>query len=308
MPPVTTKQTPPPPKVNGRGKAGGILSRAVPVAEMEESPIHMLLYGRNRVGKTTLACQFPKPLLLISVEPSLTGGAASVRNVPGVKVLRWGVDLYSSGDVEKLGHELQGDTIFKTVVLDSGTSLDEIVLAEICGWDRPAELIAFGPYKPGAKVTMDQYTERSERMRKILRKYLDLPHHVVINANEKDHNPPEGRKAAMVRSLATESFFAASLGGGTVKWLQDGCDYVCQLFIDKEVREEKQVTTVNKETTEEVVLVETGRLVRKLRTQYHPNFAAGVRSPNPKGVPEFIEEPTWEKIQQLAGLTQKGGR
>lgn len=248
----------------------------------------MLLYGRNRIGKTTLACQFPKPLVLVAVEHTRTGGARSVRKVPGVQYLK----LTESAKVEQLGKELLQDCSVKTVVIDTASSLEEIVLAEICGWEETANLIAVGYTRPGAKVTTDQYVERSERMRQVLRPFLDLPCHVVIVANEKDHNPPEGRKSSMVRGMQAESFFAAAMGAGTTRWCQDGCDYVCQLYMDKEVRRVK--TKVLDKIVEQEE--ETGRLVRRLRCQYHPNFAAGFRSENPESVPEFIEEPTYAKI------------
>lgn len=274
---------------NGRARPGSVLSRAVPVSAAQDSAIHMLLYGRNRVGKTTLACQFPKPLLLVAVEPTKTGGARSVSNVKGVQLLR----LTGSADVHALGGELTANNPYTTVVLDSGSSLEEIVLAEVCGWDKTADLLRWG------RVTMDQYMERAERTRKVLRPFLDLPCHLVITANEKDHNPPEGRKSPLARGVQAESFFGANMGGGNARWVQDGCDYCCQLLIDKEVREVRTQVQVGKTVSEEVEYVETGRTIRRLRTQYHPNFAAGFRSCTPDRVPEFIDNPTFDKILKV---------
>ena len=264
--------------------------------------VHMLLYGRNRVGKTTLACQFPKPLLLVSCEMDATGGAQSVMKVPGVRQIKLGkgadCDLRTSDDMQALGEELKASLDgYKTVVIDSGTALDEIVLAEVCGWEETANMIAVGHTRPGAKVSMDQYTERSERMRRRLRPFLDLKCHVVITANEKDHNPQEGsRKSSLSRSLHTESYFAAAMGGGTARWTQDGCNWLCQLYIEKEYK--LVPVTIGKETSMQEE--ETGRVIRKLRTGYHPNFAAGIRSPDSDAVPDSIDEPTWAKIEKVA--------
>lgn len=259
----------------------------VPFAEMGEDPVHMLLYGKNGVGKTTFACEFPKPLALISVEAAgKTGGARSVKRVEGGTHFRF----KQSEKVMELGNRLRGGpNPFATVVLDSGTSLDEIILAEVCGWDETANMNRWG------KVSMDEYAERSERMRKVLRPFLDLECDVVLICNEKDHNSQEGsRKSAMVRSLHTESFFAPAMGGGTARWTMDGCDYVCQLFIDKEIVIRKR--SVGKEGTASYKVltseVETGKFVRRLRTSYHPNFAARVRSESSETVPEFIEANT----------------
>lgn len=305
MPPAVTKQSPrpttTPPRTQTPRSSGGILGRAVPVDQAVDPWVHMLLYGRNRVGKTTLACQWPKPLLLVSLEPTRTGGSRSVAKVKGVTNLWWGEHLTTVSDVERLGHELREDDGYRTVVLDSGSSLEELVLAEVCGWQETANILAFGPYKPGAKVSQDQYVERSERMRKVLRPYLGLAKHVLVLANEKDHNPPESRKSTLVKGLQTESFFAAAMGGGTTRWVQDGCDYVCQLYIDKEttVKEVKAGGMVKQ------VEEETGRFVRRLRTSFHPNYAAGFRSPTPEAVPEYLEDPTtqgmYQKFMAVAG-------
>lgn len=292
MPPNVVKQTA---KTTTNGpirtsKSDSILDEAIPVSELDDDFIHMLLYGRNRVGKTTLACKFPKPLLLIAVEPTLTGGAKSVKNVPGVKYLR----LSESERVKRLGYELKEDLKgIKTVVVDSGSSLDEILLAEICGWEQTAEMLRWPKKGETPKVSQDEYTERSEKMRQVLRPYLELRSHVLILANEKDHNPPEGRKSAIVKGIQAESFFSAAMGGGTTRWLQDGCDYICQLLIEKEYREKVRTINGQKVTSME----ETGKMIRRLRTQYHTNFMAGFRSSTPENVPEFIDNPDYEKIK-----------
>ena len=267
-----------------KAKPGSILARAVPVSEIGDEPLHAILYGKNRTGKTTLACQFPKPLLLISVEPTKTGGAQSVRSVPGVSHIK----LSASAEIEAAGHELTKDCGYVTAVLDGPSSMDEVVLAEICGWDQTINMNRFG------KVNQDQYTERSERMRKILRPFLDSPINVIFCCNEKDYNPPEGRKSALVRGPHTESHIAAAMGGGTTRWLQEGCE-IWHLYRDREI-----ITRTNKVTvgsgksavTEDVVEeIDTGKIVRRLRLQFHTNYSAGVRADLGKvgTVPEFIQ-------------------
>ncbi len=308
MPPRPVRQTAP--TANGVPRAvpvksGSLLSRARPVETAYTNFVHMLLYGRNRVGKTTLACTFPKPLLLVSVESTPSGGARSVSNVPGVSVLRMHMtdpdaDMKSSAEVEQLGKELRADPNvggYRSVVFDSGTSLDEIVLAELCGWDETTNMLRYPKKGEAPKVSQDQYTQRSEVSRQALRPFVDLKCHVVVLCNEKDHNPPEGRKSSLTRSLYDQSFYAASMGGGTVRWLQDCMDFNAQLLIEKEAVEQ-DVPDGTGGTVR--MAVETGRNVRRLRCQYHPNFAAGFRAPVGVEVPEFIDAPTWEKIEAVA--------
>jgi hypothetical protein len=85
------------------------------------------------------------------------------------------------------------------------------------------------------------------------------------------------------------------LGGGTVKWLQDSMDYNGQLLMENEVKEVEY-----EQAGEKIMMTEpTGKVIRRLRCQYHPNFAAGFRSEHPQSVPEFIDDPTYDKIKAV---------
>lgn len=288
--PQISRQTPNTPSTTSRNPASSssgssILSRGVPIAEVKDDSIKMVIYGQNRVGKTTLACQFPKPLLLIAMEPTKTGGARSVSKVKGVTFLR----IESSREAVRLAEELRGNTTFKTVVVDSVTSYQDIILKEILNLPSLPEMLSWGT------VSQDQYRERSEKTREALRPYLNLACHVVLTAKEKDHNPPSESRNKLTRGAQLESFFAADLGGATVGWLHDACDYIARLYIDKETITKKVKIAGEVIEREE----ETGKSVRRLRTMYHPNYAAGFRSANPERVPEYIDNPSFDKIYSI---------
>ena len=291
MPPTIQKQSPPKPAPPSNGS---ILSQAVPVASIKETFVKICLYGRNRIGKTTLACQFPKPLLLVAMEPTETGGARSVAGIEGISVIRIaakpirGADgklekVYGSAKALTLAKELAEGNPFQTVVLDTATAYQDIILTEIMGLSAVPEMLSWG------MVSQDQYRDRSSKTREALRPFLDLKCHVVVTAQEKDHNPPEGNTSKLTRTMQQESFMAADLGGATVKWLHDACGYIGQLYQDmqtKTVSTEVKIGNVTKKIDREEP---TGKIVRRLRTLYHPNFAAGFRSPTPEAVPEYIE-------------------
>jgi len=288
--PQVVKQTAKP-AVKAPSPNGSILSQAIPVSELVESYIKLVIYGQNRVGKTSLACDFPKPLLLVAFEPNKTGGAQSVKKVKGVTYLK----ITSSDGALKLADELSRDTTFKTHVLDGATSLQDILLQEILGVATLPEMLKF------KAVSGDQYRARSEKLREVLRPFLNLNAHTVVLAKEKDHNPPKGdeiwegygkRKVApKIDEMRVESFFAADVGSATAGWLHDACDYIARLYLAKKIKVTQQEVVVGNEkqtiTTEE----DTGKVVHRLRTLYHPNYAAGFRSCNPSKVPEYIELP-----------------
>lgn len=295
--PQVTKQSPAPRKVV---KTGNILDEIVPVTEVDDEWLQIVIYGQNRVGKTTLACQFPKPLLLLAMEPNRTGGAMSVRKIPGVDFHR----LSSKDQIVRMAAALKGGNAeskcmpgkaYQTVVLDSATSLQDIVLKKILGLTEMPEMLSWG------SVSLQQYRERSEQTRECLRPFLNLPMHVVILGKEKDHNPPDKDKPEMLRGFTPESYIATDLGGQTAGWLHDACDYLCRLSIDKELVERKVKTGKGPDGKDTFItrVEETGRMVRRLRTAYHPNYASGFRSANPKNVPEFIIDPSFAKIWEV---------
>lgn len=281
-----------------------MLDEAIPIADLADDFIKMVLYGQNRVGKTTLACCFPKPLLLVAMEPNKTGGAASVRRVEGVTYLK----IDSSSKAVRLAGELKASNPFVTVVVDSATSYQDIILKELLNLGAVPEQLNWG------LVSRDQYRERSEKTRECLRPFIDLDCHVIITAKERDHNPPDRDKPRIIRGtnangaigqLEVGSFFAADLGGATVGWLHDACDYIGRMYLDKEVAV-RQVKAPGNKVIDQAV--ETGRIVRRLRTMYHPNYAAGFRSCTPEMVPEYIEAGTPEEMYEAIMAVIRGGR
>lgn len=314
------------------------LSAAVPVDEIVDIYIKICIYGQNRVGKTTLACGrltkegvyipgsgFPRPILLLGFEPVKTGGARSVKLMPGVSYIKvtssrqgYGIAaelaksnrsswrIGATGLFEKIKDAQGRDSFtgipYECVVIDTATSYQDIFLQEILGKPVPEQT-------DWGTISQDQYRERSSKCKEGLRPYMDLNMHTVILAQEKDHNPPKEERNALLRGLQVHSFFASDLGGATVKWLHDACDSIVQLHIVKEMREEtKSIPGAGGKQITHTSMVETGRLERRLRTLYHPNFAAGIRSEHPDAVPEYIVEPSYQKIfDMLSSRRVQGG-
>src|SRR5262249_19254265 len=134
QPPRANSNGPPPKKA----PAGSLLAAAIPVGEMPTPKIKFVIYGQNRVGKKHLACLFPKPLLLISFEPTESGGATTVKKFKGVDFLRVTSKAVAVGLARE---ELPKDKNYATVVLDSSTSLQDVILKELLGLDEiPVQL------------------------------------------------------------------------------------------------------------------------------------------------------------------------
>lgn len=310
MPRVDRQKPPAPPSM----EPGSILATSVPVAALMETYARVCIYGRNRSGKTTLAAQFAKPLLHVSSEPDACGGATSIANITGVmsqrvshRLLgqdaqgRW-VDatdpacvrkdkLKGSAKLRAIATELMGKHPFRTVVLDTVTSLQELILVELMGWDKVPEIQHVG------MVGKETYQYRAEKWREVVHHYLDVSNcNLVVLAQEKDHNPPTddfGGKRKILHTMQQGSFMAPALGATNAQWLQDSCGYVVQIYED-EVMQEIVVPVTGqdgKPMEPSIQRVGTGKRQRHLRLLYHPNFAAGGRWQFDTGIPESVTAP-----------------
>jgi len=273
--PRVTKQTTKPKK---KPRENSILSRAVPVASVRSTYLRTVIYGENRVGKTTFACTFPKPLLLVSYEPADAGGVESVTDVDGVEVLQLG----TKDELLNLAAELKNGSPYKTHVLDTGTSFQDAVLRELLGLEKLPEQLGFGT------VGKTNYIRRAEITKESLRPFMGLPAHTVVLNKEKDHRPRDKDNydftPPFVAGLKLDSFIASDMGGAITGWLHDCCPYVCRLYLTPET-EEQGIKVAGKVRT---VSKETGRQERRLLLQLQPNFAAGFRAPTRVKVPDYV--------------------
>lgn len=295
--PEIKRQRPPSPPPN-LAPPGSVLASAVPVTSLREERVKVCIYGRNRSGKTTLAAQFKKPLLIISSEPDACGGATSVTNMEGISLIRIsasrlpGDKVHGSAKVVAIANELTASNPFATVVLDTVTSLQDVILVELMGLSKVPEMMSWGMVPDGV------YQQRAEKLRETVRPLLNLTNcNLVILAQEKDHNAPtddRGGKRKILHTMQQGSFMAPSLGATNAQWLQDNCGYVVQIYED-EVMQEIVVPVMSPDGSQAppvTQLVGTGKRQRHLRLLYHPNFAAGGRWQFDRSVPEFVTAPT----------------
>lgn len=267
-----------------RGMRSG--SRIVPIDEWEGGGIKINIYGRNGTGKTWMACTFPKPLLVVGFED----GTKTVKKVKGVEFARVQAkpeekNIWAINELEELSKKARS---FKTVVLDTVTSLQDQVLCDILGLDQTPVQSSWGA------VSRDQYRKRSERTREFMRLFLDLPIHVVALAQEKDHS---NKEEATSDGEVLDPFIASSLGATTCGWLHDACDYICQTFI-REQFEIKEIKLRGKKKPAERQ-VKTGEIEYCLRTLPHPMYACKLRLDRGVEVPDVIVDPSYQRIQEL---------
>jgi hypothetical protein len=85
-----------------------------------DKPPRVLLYGPPKIGKTTLASEFPNPVF-VQVEDGTPGG---------VELTSWRVTTYP--EVLEAIAALFSEHDYKTLVVDSLSALEPLVWAEVC--------------------------------------------------------------------------------------------------------------------------------------------------------------------------------
>lgn len=153
---------------------------------------NMLVYGESGVGKTTLAgsaVEVPemRPVIFLDIE----GGTLSLRDTyPEVEKVR----IDSWYDLEYVYADLKSNpTKYKTVVLDSISELQEFGMDEIMsravkkaedeGDERDPDLPQIG-----------EHGKSANRMRKVVRRFRDLPMNTIFTALERVDEDAKRRK------------------------------------------------------------------------------------------------------------------
>lgn len=107
----------------------------------ERKPPRILLYGTHGIGKTTLAQEFPSPVVLQTEESEV--------GVPTFGLLRTYGDVFGA-----LSALYQEDHDFRTVVLDSLDWLEPLVWAETCAINKWSN-IESAAYGKGYTAALD---------------------------------------------------------------------------------------------------------------------------------------------------------
>ena len=285
--PVVKKQRP---KAKRRKKGKGVLARIAPIS-LSSSGIKLNIYGRSATGKTTLACTFPKPLLLIGTED----GTRSVFNVKGVKYVR----LWESGELTKLiDHILDGES-YKTVVLDTASSLQNMILKEVLGLEKLPAQSSWG------MATQQQWGQCALQTKERLGSLLDLASPGNAYQEQREYTP-DVVIVAQERDFDTDAegdllmpYVASALTPSVTGWLNPACDYICQTFIRGKMK-----TKVVKVGKKKIRTKKPGKGVEYcLRTAPDAVFTTKFRLPRGASLPDVIVDPSFKKINDLIRQT-----
>ena len=214
MPVVVQKQATGPAQQNAL--PGSLLSRVRKVTDIQAG-IRISVYGNPKTGKTRLGCSFPKPLLLLGAED----GTASIVGMEGVDFLL----LERCEELREIKNDMLGQgTKYKTVVIDSGTSLRDMRIKEILRLSEMPIQRGFGT------VSRDQYGECAVSLKQLLRPIFDVARrgileNLVFIAQEQEFGSEAGAASDLIKPTVS-----SALGKSLADWVNQECDCIGQTF------------------------------------------------------------------------------
>lgn len=252
------------------------LSDRIRSVSLINKPRSWAIYGRAGSGKTTLAGTFPGPILLVDVKDE---GTDSVSDVKKMDVF----EVEESGDLDELYWFLKENPKgYKTVVIDTITQLQQIRVEEI-GKKKGIK----GDKQAGdwGTLTKQDWGGISSWLKKVITDFRSLNMEVVFLAQDRlfksdeEGDPAEG----------LEPEVGPRLSPSVMSHLCSAVHMVGQTFI-------RESTTKKKVNGK---IVEAHKKEYSLRLGPSSYYITKLRKPRSIGLPDFLDNPTYEDILDI---------
>jgi hypothetical protein len=281
MPPPRAGASPARNQIQTYKSEGNLFDDSVPVGELPEKGLKFLIFGMSGTGKTTLACTFPTPLLLVRPE-EVEDGELSVTNVPGVKATP------NMTNPDQLSEVCEGQlrtNRYKTIVLDGATRLQDLVVKKHMGLQNVPVQMTWG-IVPQADwnrigITIKEYLRD-------LFKLCEMGTNVVIVAGERSVGD-DNQSSVMVPSIM------AAMTPGTTGWLHEVCSYNVHTF--KREQTGKKILKIGGKPIE--TEAPTGKIEFCLHVGPVPLYGTKFRVPRGTPLPDVMVDPSYDKLIAL---------
>lgn len=261
---------------------GGRAPGAKPVSEVKHHG-STALYGRSSTGKTTLASTYPKPILYFNIRDN---GTDSISDVEDIDV----VEIETSEELKEqilwLHKQAErGKLIYKTVVLDTMTQLQSILVEEM-----GAKKKLKGSKRAGDFGTLHKqdWGAIAGDLKAVIMDIRNLPVESVFIAQERIFNAGDEEDDG-IDQLAPE--VGTRLMPSVNSDLCASVSVIGNTFIKVKVTKEKDPKT--KKTVKRIDKIYCLRL--------GPNEVYTTKIRKPKGIeaPDYITDPTFRKIKKI---------
>lgn len=248
-----------------------IEKRIVPVSKLPRH-LSVVLYGRSSTGKTTLACDFPGPVLLLDMNDR---GTASVRQNKNLSVL----SCREWMDVEQAYWYIKKNKgKFKTVVLDTVSMMQDLALTQVLD-DK-------GGSTNGRMMTKQDWGQAAAMLKTWIINYRDLQSmmDVVFIAQDRTTGGTDDE-------AADDGQILPEVGPRIMPSVASTLNASVEIIGNTFVRE-----LVKKVKTAEKKIVEKRTIEYCLRIGPHAYYTTKVRKPKSITVPSFLVDPTYEDL------------
>lgn len=240
----------------------------------------VVLYGRSSTGKTTLACTFPPPLLLLNIRDD---GDDSVSDVKRLKVK----DIETFEDFEDTYWFLkENPDKFGTIIVDTTSQLQTMVVQESAA-KKKKDVAKAGDW---GTMSKKDWGDVAAVMKEWLVNYRDLSRlgmNVVFIAQDRAFNFDSEELDEGGEALAPE--IGPALSPAVAKTLNAAVGVIGNTFIrTREIKKEVRGKKVTREKMEYC-----------LRIGPSPVYTTKVRKPRDIEAPAFIVNPDYEAILEV---------
>lgn len=241
-----------------------------------DRPRSWVFYGRAGTGKTTLACSFPGPALLIDIKDE---GTDSVSDVKGLMV-------YEPTTFEELDdiywHLYENPKGYKTVIVDTITQAQQLLIDEVGGGKAAKSGKTAGDW---GVMTKQDWGTVSSRLKLWITNMRSLNMEVVFLAQDRVFNvdEEEGTDGAIDPEVGPR------LSPATMSHLCAAVSMIGNTFIREKVTKKKiDGKTVEKRSKEYC-----------LRLGPNSYYITKLRKPKAVELPDFLVDPTFEDILEI---------
>ena len=254
-----------------------------------ENDNNVVLYGPAGTGKTTLACTFPKPILLMDVNEK---GTDSVKDQEDIKVIH----IKEWQDLESVYWFLKKNPgKFKTLVWDTITQSMRMSIRktmEEAGKDvNDARLGDWG------SVNRKQWGDIAGRMGSWVTNFRDLEGiNVVYLAHDRVNKEDDDGENEGIQPMV-----GPRVSPSVASVLDAGVNIIGSMFIRETIKKKKVGPKKNKI-----------KVIRKvqycMRLGPHAHYITKIRSPKKSVPPDVLVDPTYEDLKKIIDGVAFGGK
>lgn len=254
------------------------LAATVPISQLPKVAIKMLITGDTGTGKTTLACDADKPLILIRPE-SVEDGSNSVVNIGGVFCPP---KLTHDEQLDWLVEEQMQTRKYKTIVLDGAQFYQDLVLKRVLSLQEVPAQLSWGIAKQQEwGIVANEFKVRMRRLFAL----ADPPYstNIIVTGGERIL---EDEKKILPPKIVV------ALTPSAAGWMNYVADYiVCTFNREKEITENLNVGGKIVPMVKKVGGIDfCARLVK------NDLYVAKFRVPRGTKLDEIVVDPTWAKL------------